>query len=176
MNTKRLLTLLIGLLLTTFAMAEGERVRILFNFDWKFKLGETANGERPELNDADWRKLDLPHDYQIEMPWYNDKASRGRGFKKMSTGWYRKTFNADPVWKGKKVFLDFEGIMLHGDAYLNGKKIGGTDYGYLGFEADVTKLLKYDALTCWRCTVRQARPRTRAGIPVVDCSVMCMSC
>ena len=133
-----------GLLFSATTMAEGERVNQLFNFDWKFKLGETANAESPQLDDSDWRCLDLPHDYQIEMPWWNDKTARGRGFKQMSTGWYRKTFNADPSWKGKRVVLDFEGIMLHGDAYLNGKKIGGTDYGYLGFEANITKLLKWD--------------------------------
>ena len=39
--------------------------------------------------------------------------------------------------------LDFGGIMLVGDVFLNGHRIGGTDYGYLGFEIDVTKLLKY---------------------------------
>lgn len=143
MKRNRFLLVLTGLLLSASMMAEGQRVSQLFNFDWKFKLG-TANAESPQLDDSDWRSLDLPHDFQIEMPWYNDKTARGRGFKQMATGWYRKTFNADPAWKGKRVILDFEGIMLHGDAYLNGKKIGGTDYGYLGFEANITKLLKYD--------------------------------
>ena len=144
MKRNRFLLVLTGLLLSASMMAEGQRVSQLFNFDWKFKLGETANAESPQLDDSDWRSLDLPHDFQIEMPWYNDKTARGRGFKQMATGWYRKTFNADPAWKGKRVILDFEGIMLHGEAYLNGKKIGGTDYGYLGFEANITKLLKYD--------------------------------
>lgn len=144
MKRNRFLLVLTGLLLSASMMAEGQRVSQLFNFDWKFKLGETANAESPQLDDSDWRSQDLPHDFQIEMPWYNDKTARGRGFKQMATGWYRKTFNADPAWKGKRVILDFEGIMLHGDAYLNGKKIGGTDYGYLGFEANITKLLKYD--------------------------------
>ena len=144
MKRNRFLLVLTGLLLSASMMAEGQRVSQLFNFDWKFKLGETANAESPQLDDSDWRSLDLPHDFQIEMPWYNDKTARGRGFKQMATGWYRKTFNADPAWKGKRVILDFEGIMLHGDAYLNGKKIGCTDYGYLGFEANITKLLKYD--------------------------------
>lgn len=39
--------------------------------------------------------------------------------------------------------LDFQGIMLVGDVYLNGKRIGGTDYGYLGFDIDLSKLLKW---------------------------------
>lgn len=131
--------MLLGLMLATTLWAEGERTNILFNFDWKFKLGETTDAESPQMDDSDWRTLDLPHDFQIEMPW-NEKASRGRGFKDMATAWYRKTFNADSAWQGHRVILDFEGILLHGDAYLNGQKIGGTDYGYLGFEADITKL------------------------------------
>lgn len=62
-----------------------------------------------------------------------------RAFKEMGQGWYRKTFTAPEDWKGKRVLLDFEGILLVGDVYLNGERIGGTDYGYLGFECDVTK-------------------------------------
>ena len=140
---KQLSLTLLGVLLATTVLAEGERKSELFNFDWKFKLGETVGAEKADFDDSQWRCLDLPHDFQIEMPW-NDKANRSRGFKDMATGWYRKTFAADPTWRGHRVVLDFEGIMLHGDAYLNGQRIGGTDYGYLGFEADVTKLLKYD--------------------------------
>lgn len=160
MNKSKLTLTLIGLLFAAISV-EGEtskqaresspassstsvtRQDILFNFGWKFKFGDTANAESVSLDDSGWRSLDLPHDFQIEMPW-NEKASRGRGFKDMDIGWYRKTFDANAAWKGKRVVLDFEGIMLHGDAYLNGVKIGGTDYGYLGFEADITKLLKYD--------------------------------
>ena len=128
-QVKNVLTLMV-LLIALSARADGERKTLLFNFDWKFKLGEVQNAESPTFDDADWRQLDLPHDFQIEMPW-NEKSNRSRGFKDMATGWYRKTFDADKTWQGKRVILDFEGIMLHGDAYLNGQKIGGTDYGYL---------------------------------------------
>ena len=62
----------------------------------------------------------------------------------MGTGWYRRQLIADSSWIGRRVLLDFGGIMLNGDVYLNGHLVGGTDYGYLGFEIDVTKLLNYD--------------------------------
>ena len=52
----------------------------------------------------------------------------------MGIGWYRKSFVPDSAWIGKRVLLDFEGIMLTGDVYLNGTRVGGTDYGYLGTE------------------------------------------
>ena len=144
MRANKLLTALAGLMMAAGTMAaDNGRVNQLFNFGWKFKLGEQAGAEKPQYNDAAWRSLDLPHDYQIEMPW-DSAAGRNRGFKAMETGWYRKTFKADPEWQGRRVLLDFEGIMLRGDVWVNGQKIGGTDYGYLGFEADIAHLLRYD--------------------------------
>ena len=168
MKINRLLLMAAALMLAGVAMADGTRHKELMNFGWKFKLGETEHAESPTLDDTEWRSLDLPHDFQIEMPW-NEKASRGRGFKDMATGWYRKTFEADKAWRGKRVVLDFEGIMLHGDAYLNGKIIGGTDYGYLGFEADVTKLLRYDrpnvlAVHCSTGEAKNSRWYTGGGL------------
>lgn len=158
----------LGFMLPMLMCAEGVRQTHLFNFDWKFKLGETANAKALTLDDTDWRNVDIPHDFQIEMPW-NEKASRGRGFKDMAEGWYRKTFDADKSWQGKRVILDFEGIMLHGDAYLNGCKIGGTDYGYLGFEADISSLLRYDgknvlAVHCSTGEAKNSRWYTGGGL------------
>ena len=135
-------TLILSLLLLTISLFSREK--ILFNFDWKFKAGEVSNAQDLTFNDNDWRKLDLPHDFQFEQPW-NKEANRGRGFKDLGVGWYRKTFKADASWVGRQVFLDFEGIMLHGEVWLNGTKIGGTGYGYLGFESNVSELIKYNA-------------------------------
>ncbi len=120
------------------------REKQLFNFGWKFAMGDTAEASRPDFDDSKWRDLDLPHDFQFEMPW-DSLASRGRGFKPMGTAWYRKTFEADSSWRGRRVLLDFGGIVLHGDVYVNGTRVGGTDYGYVGFESDITGHLRYDA-------------------------------
>ncbi|MFV0606225.1 MAG: glycoside hydrolase family 2 TIM barrel-domain containing protein [Niabella sp.] len=124
-------------------MSTDIRTNQLFNFGWKFHLGDVADAQAVNYNDADWQSLNLPHDFQINQPWVQS-AGGARGFKEMGQGWYRKNFKADPAWKGKKILLDFEGIMVYGDVWLNGEKIGGTDYGYLGFDADISKLLKYD--------------------------------
>lgn len=117
----------------------------LFNFGWKFQMGPVANATLPELDDSQWRQLDLPHDFQFEMPW-TEEGGGARGFKAMGEGWYRKTFAADPVWKDRKVSLSFDGLMYYGDVYLNGKKVATCDYGYVGFEADITRQLRYDTL------------------------------
>lgn len=136
----------IGLLLLILAMsAQAGEVRItqLFNFGWKFHYGDIKDAQVPAFDDSAWRGLDLPHDFQFEQPW-DEKASPARGFKPMGVGWYRKTFKANEAWKGRRVLLDVEGIMLIGDVWLNGTKVGSTDYGYLGFETDISKHLNYD--------------------------------
>lgn len=120
------------------------RISQLFNFGWRFHAGDLKDAQSVAYDDSDWRVLDLPHDFQMEQPW-EKSAGGARGFKAMGTGWYRKTFKADSDWKDKRVLLDFEGIMLVGDVWVNGQKVGETDYGYLGFETDITSLLRYEA-------------------------------
>ncbi len=128
--------------LATFATSQKQ----LFNFGWRFQFGaaEASAVIKPDYDDGQWRTLDLPHDFQFEQPWV-EAAGGARGFKEMSEGWYRKTFEADTLWRGKQVLLDFGGIMYYGDVYLNGHKVASTEYGYVGFEADVTRQLRYDA-------------------------------
>ena len=103
--------------------------------------------------------INVPHDFQISQPWVppaaDEKADNtdvaaniksrlsARGFKEMGKGYYRRTITPDASLKGRRVLLDFEGIMLVGDVYLNGQRIGGTDYGYVGFELDITQQLRY---------------------------------
>ena len=121
------------------------------NFGWEFS--RDAAFKQTEV-------VNVPHDFQISQPWVapsaDEKADNtdaaaniksrlsARGFKEMGTGWYRKLLNIkDEKLKGRRVLLDFEGIMLTADVYLNGERIGGTDYGYVGFEIDITNQLKH---------------------------------
>ncbi len=157
---KRIASLLLVVLAIIPAAAQ-EKARIVqsLNFGWRFHAGDVTNGENVKFDDSAWQTVNVPHDFQISQPWIapekgekadnSDAASNvksrlsSRGFKEMGIGWYRKTVTPDASWRGKRVVIDFEGIMLVGDVYLNGRRIGGTEYGYLGFEADISKLLKY---------------------------------
>ena len=127
--------------LETFANQQ----KVLFNFDWKFRLGALDGAAAPDLDDSAWRTLDLPHDFQFEQPWDKEVVSSSRAFKPLCEGWYRKHFTADPSWRGKRVYLDFDGIMYVSDVYVNGQKVASGEYGYLGFEAEISGYLKFDA-------------------------------
>ena len=135
--------LILPLLVPAQNNKENSRITSLFNFDWKFQAGTIPDAQAVNYDDKAWRHLDLPHDFQIEQPW-DQSAGGARGFKAMGEGWYRKSFKVDPAWKTKKIVLDFEGIMLTGEVWLNGKKIGDADYGYLGFEADISRLVNFE--------------------------------
>ncbi len=141
--------LMITALLSTVVSIHAEKRDIKsLNMGWTFSYDSLFTNAR---------QVDVPHDFQIEQPWIapsaDEKADNSdvaaniksrlsaRGFKEMGTGWYKKTINWQPS-TSCRVLLDFEGIMLVGDVYLNGKRIGGTDYGYVGFDIDVTKLLR----------------------------------
>lgn len=129
--------------LTAMSDAQGAtRTDSLFNFGWKFHHGDVEQAASNSYDDAGWRTLDLPHDFQIEQPWV-EAAGGARGFKEPGIGWYRKSFRPSPSWKGRRVLLDFDGIIYYGDVWLNGTKIGSTEYGYIGLEADLTPLLRY---------------------------------
>lgn len=157
---RKLYLILFVLLCTSLLpIKAGERKVENFNFGWRFILSDVKGAEQPRFDDSGWRTVDVPHDFQIEQAWVAPTADErpdnsdvganvrsrlsSRGFKEMGIGWYRKSFVPDSEWTGKRVVLDFEGIMYVGDVYLNGERIGGTDYGYVGFEIDVTKKLKY---------------------------------
>ena len=157
----------------------------LMNFGWHFHAGDLDSSKPVDLSDKSWRTVDLPHDFQIEQPWVAPTADErpdnsdpganiksrlsGRGFKEMGVGWYMLTFTPDEAWRGRRVVLDFEGILLVADAWLNGEPIGKTDYGYLGFETDVSRLLKWgeENVVAVRADTRDAsnsRWYTGAGI------------
>lgn len=143
---KSLLVLLLSVSVSFVLSAQREIIQ--FNLGWTFHFGALDEDaakkvSTSDFDDSGWRKLDIPHDFQIEQPWVKS-AKPSRGFKEDSEGWYRKTFTVNPAWKGKKVLLDVEGIMSFGDAYVNGVKVGSTEYGYLGFEANVSKYLNYE--------------------------------
>ena len=149
------------MLLSASAGNASASVRDTISLDrgWLFHRGDVSDVNMLKNLQANDEVVNLPHDFLIGQDWVAPDASERpdnsdagsnvrsrlspRGFKEMGIGWYRYELTPKAEWKGKRILLDFQGIMLVGDVYLNGKRIGGTDYGYLGFDVDVSKLLKF---------------------------------
>ena len=163
MNKKTILfaSLLLGGLPLVGTLSADAAVRdtISINQGWQFHRGDVKNIAELKSTQSGDDVVNLPHDFLIGQDWVAPDASERpdnsdagsnvrsrlspRGFKEMGIGWYRYQLTPKDEWKGKRIVLDFQGIMLVGDVYLNGKRIGGTDYGYLGFDIDLSKLLKW---------------------------------
>ena len=163
MNKKTILfaSLLLGglPLMGTLSAEAAVRDTISINQGWQFHRGDVKNISELKTTQSGDDVVNLPHDFLIGQDWVAPDASErpdnsdagsnvrsrlsSRGFKEMGIGLYRYELTPKDEWKGKRIVLDFQGIMLVGDVYLNGQRIGGTDYGYLGFDIDLSKLLKW---------------------------------
>ncbi len=117
--------------------------RQCFDHDWQFHLGNASAGHWREPEDSAWRHVDLPHDWSIELERGPEEPSgASNGFFQMGCGWYRKTFNAPEDWRGRKVFVEFEGVYMNAEVWLNQQFLGRHPYGYTTFCYDLTPYLK----------------------------------
>ena len=121
--------------------ADGARVRRGFDEAWRFHLGDVTGGERADLNDSGWRKLNLPHDWSIEQP-YSASNPSGNGYLPGGVGWYRKSFPVPEAAGGRRMSLEFDGVYRDSDVWINGHHLGHRPYGYSSFAYDVTPYLK----------------------------------
>jgi beta-galactosidase len=142
------------LLIAATASAQTPR-RASFDADWKFNLGDADGADKPDLDDSKWRTLDLPHDWMIEGVTGKDPSKMdgpfdrkspggdGNGWLDGGVGWYRKTFTIPAADKGKHIAIDFDGVYMNSEVWLNGVSLGKHPYGYTSFEYDLTPHLKY---------------------------------
>lgn len=118
--------------------------RIRFTREWKFFLGDTIGAHDPNLNDAGWRVLNLPHDWSIEGEFSEQHpATPGGGALPGGVGWYRKTFSIENKDKDFLFFIDFDGVYRNAEVWINGHYLGKRPYGYASFRYALTPYLFY---------------------------------
>jgi len=144
------------------------RERLLLDFGWRFHFGHACDPAKDfgysttsagnfqktgnfmpaamaSFDDTDWRAIDLPHDWAIELPFTNDPELQSKGFYPLgrkypetSIGWYRCIFDLAPEDAGKRISLDFDGVYREAMVVFNGFYIGRHSGGYDPFSFDVT--------------------------------------
>lgn len=95
-------------------------------------------------DDRSWRKVHLPHDYVVEQR-FTPTADANHGSLPTPPAWYRKTFTLPASYKGKSVWIEFEGIYRDATVYLNGNRVGEHQSGYTSFHYDVRKWVRFGA-------------------------------
>ena len=139
------------------ASAPAPRERLLLDTGWKFHLGndwgsghnlaKSGSGMGPAsvvFSDASWRKVDLPHDWAVELP-FDKLADGSHGFKalgsafpKNSIAWYRRTLTLPAADAGRRLWLEFDGVYRDATVFVNGWFVGRHEGGYSGFRFDIT--------------------------------------
>ncbi|WP_446051251.1 sugar-binding domain-containing protein, partial [Zobellia laminariae] len=116
---------------------------VSFNSGWLFQKGDPSGAEKSTFKDADWRKLNLPHDWAIEGPFDKKYNARTGGLPVHGTAWYRKHFTIDKKYAAQQIAVLFDGVMNNSKVYINGTYIGERPFGYMGFELDLTPYIKF---------------------------------
>src|SRR5271170_5604852 len=144
------------------------RERLLLDFGWRFHLGNaddpakdfgfgsgrTGNFQKTgnfipagaiAFDDGEWRSVDLPHDWAVELPFQNDPALSNKGFYPLgrtypatSVGWYRRVFELPTADADKRITIEFDGSYRETMVVFNGFYIGTHSGGYDPFSFDVT--------------------------------------
>jgi beta-galactosidase len=110
----------------------GQRVVQDFNQSWKFQLADT-------ISTGKWRKVNLPHDWSIELP-FTEKAAATTlgGALPGGIGWYQKSFQLPITSKGKRFYIEFDGIYRNAEVWINGHALGKRPNGYISFQYELT--------------------------------------
>ncbi len=121
------------------------RKQTLFNNGWKFSREDNPDFREVEFDDSAWRKLTLPHDWSIEEEFDpNSKSGGNAGFFKEGIGWYRKEFTVDESQKDRMLTVQFDGVFMNSEVWINGVFLGRRPYGYSTFQYDMTKYLNFE--------------------------------
>ncbi len=158
---------------TGASVAASVRDRLLLDFDWRFHLGHASDptrdfgfgrgnsgafaktGEffrpaRPDFDATDWRAVDLPHDWAVELPFVDDRALDSHGYHPLggsypetSIGWYRKVFTVPASDAGRRISLEFDGVYRNAIVTLNDVYLTTALSGYAPFRVDVTDFVRY---------------------------------
>ncbi len=141
-----------------------ERNVLNFNSSWGFYRGDLTGAEAVGFDDSAFANVTIPHTMRLEK-----KHANGANAVYSGIGWYRRYFTMDEALKGKTINIDFEGVMIDSDVYLNGEKIYTHNGGYNGFSVDITSKVKYGQTNVLAVKVSSFdNPDTPPGKPLAN--------
>jgi beta-galactosidase len=114
--------------------------RLDFDRGWRFHLGAGLGWiHSGALEDGDWRRVDLPHDWSIELDRSADAPTgNDGGYFPTGVGWYQKRFEAPDA---ETILIEFEGVYMNAEVWLDEHHLGRHPYGYTAFRYDLTPYL-----------------------------------
>ena len=131
----------IAIMSATAPMCALTQSRQLLDSGWRFSMNADSSVVASDFDDSNWRRVDLPHDWSVELDFDRDCPSgNDGGYLPTGTGWYRRTIHvgadAAPVQH-----LYLEGAYMNSEVWVNGHRAGGHPYGYTSYRVDITPFL-----------------------------------
>lgn len=126
------------------------------NRNWRYHPAKVEGAHAPEFDDSSFERVVVPHT-NVRLPWHNFDD---KDYEFVST--YRRRFKYPAAAKGKRVFVDFEGVMTASTVWINGIALGEYKGGFTPFSFELTPHLRADAENV---LVVQVDSTERADIP-----------
>lgn len=112
--------------------------RFNFNAGWKVQMGKNPKASGTKIDDSQWQT--------VTLPWsFNQQEAFAKPIAELTdtVAWYRKHFTLPKeLQKGKKFFIEFEGVRFGARVFLNGKELGWGENGVMAFGFDLTPYIK----------------------------------
>lgn len=137
------------------AQVSSKRIHRSFDEGWSFNKDNVTTGpENVSFDASAWRKVDIPHDWSIEDlpnqtpgsiqgPFSKDAVSgHHTGYTVGGTAWYRKAFSLNADEQGQLVYIQFDGVYMNSDVWINGHHLGNHPNGYTPFYYNLTPYLQ----------------------------------
>lgn len=123
------------------------RLTLNFNPDWRFLKADAPAAGAPDFDDRTWANVSAPHTFNDIDSFDNYSPPNHRGEQNTWSGrtWYRKSFVVPQEWRGKEVFIEFQGVRQIAEVYLNGKLLGASKTGFIPFGFNLTPELNIGA-------------------------------
>lgn len=145
-----------------YARAQETGRKILnFNSGWGFFRGSLEGAEAMDFDDSAFANVTIPHTMRLEKKHCDGSNSTYKGI-----GWYRRYFTLGEEYRGKKINIDFEGVMMDSEVYLNGELLYERNGGYVGFSVDISDKIRFGETNVLAVKVsNEDNPDTPPGRP-----------
>ncbi|MBW0007209.1 MAG: DUF4982 domain-containing protein [Sphingomonas sp.] len=124
------------------------------------KAGQAADAAMPKFDDSGWADVIVPHDWAVALPFARPKGPMpkdradsvashgfkaiGREFPENSIGWYRTPLEISAADRGRRIWLEFDGVFRDARVFVNGYEVARNDSGYAPFLVRIADFLDYD--------------------------------
>ena len=145
MQRNSLKTYLTLVLTSLFFLGFAQREETVINNDWLFILDNDTPSFSNEIleDESQWTRLNLPHDWSFEKGVRKGgDQGQGGGYHDGGIGWYRKSFSLEKESLSKTLYLNFDGVYMNSEVWVNGNYLGKRPYGYISFRYNITPHIK----------------------------------